>query len=231
MKCKDVQGVLEAFLDGELAPARRAEVEDHLAACDPCAEELAELATVGRLVRESIDLRVAEAVETGAFDGLWGRIAKEIAPVPEPSTFWERLFGGLWERQRAFLVPAVAAAAVLAIMVGLVATRTGERDNGSGPEGETIAATAPVEELPPYAAPSIAPPESAVAATGGAPGGNAAPGRRGREEAVAQTQAIIVAYEVDAGIVVIDSETDDPDQPVVVWHFMPEDEKDGGGPM
>ena len=42
--CRDVRAELSAHLDDELAPERRAEVDQHLAACAACAAERARLA-------------------------------------------------------------------------------------------------------------------------------------------------------------------------------------------
>ena len=41
---------LSAYLDGELAPAERSRVDDHLAACGPCRVRLAELRAIASLV-------------------------------------------------------------------------------------------------------------------------------------------------------------------------------------
>ncbi|HOW86344.1 MAG TPA: zf-HC2 domain-containing protein [Candidatus Aminicenantes bacterium] len=38
MTCERIEELLSAYLEGELAPAERAEVEGHLAACPACAE-------------------------------------------------------------------------------------------------------------------------------------------------------------------------------------------------
>ena len=43
---------LSAWLDGELSPDERAEVEAHLAACEECAALLAEMGAVDELARE-----------------------------------------------------------------------------------------------------------------------------------------------------------------------------------
>jgi len=46
MKCKRVQKLLTAFVDGELAPPRAASVSEHLAMCDVCREQAAEVKKV-----------------------------------------------------------------------------------------------------------------------------------------------------------------------------------------
>ncbi len=45
--------ILNAYIDGELDPARRRELEQHLAACADCARELAGLREVTELFRSS----------------------------------------------------------------------------------------------------------------------------------------------------------------------------------
>ncbi len=47
MTCERTEELLSAYLEGELAPAERAEVEAHLAACPECAE-------LAALVREGM---------------------------------------------------------------------------------------------------------------------------------------------------------------------------------
>jgi predicted anti-sigma-YlaC factor YlaD len=46
MRCFDVQVELEAYVDGELSPERRALLEGHLAGCEGCRAELARLEAV-----------------------------------------------------------------------------------------------------------------------------------------------------------------------------------------
>jgi anti-sigma factor RsiW len=47
MTCERIEGLLSAYLEGELAAAERAEVEDHLSACPDCA-------ALAGLMRESM---------------------------------------------------------------------------------------------------------------------------------------------------------------------------------
>jgi anti-sigma factor RsiW len=70
---------LSAYLDGELAPAERAEVEAHLSACPECSALLARLAEAGRLAAQ---LGV-EAPE-GYFDALPGRVAARLEARRRP---------------------------------------------------------------------------------------------------------------------------------------------------
>ncbi|MGD0781646.1 MAG: zf-HC2 domain-containing protein [Candidatus Aminicenantales bacterium] len=43
MSCERIQDLLSPYLDGELAPAERAEADEHLAGCSDCAELLARI--------------------------------------------------------------------------------------------------------------------------------------------------------------------------------------------
>ena len=50
--CREVRRLLEAYLDGELAPAQVLEVEAHAGACAVCGERLA----LDRAVRTAIEM-------------------------------------------------------------------------------------------------------------------------------------------------------------------------------
>ncbi|MEP7310546.1 MAG: anti-sigma factor [Acidobacteriota bacterium] len=52
MDCRDVEGVLDAYLDRELEPAESAPVREHLGACAACRQRLADRESLGRLVRQ-----------------------------------------------------------------------------------------------------------------------------------------------------------------------------------
>lgn len=49
--CGEVRGLLPAFLDGELSPARRAAVREHMDLCAACAEEMRRSAMLGEALR------------------------------------------------------------------------------------------------------------------------------------------------------------------------------------
>jgi anti-sigma factor RsiW len=51
--CRDLDGLLDAYLDRELDVAESASVRDHLDACDTCREKLAARKSLGRLVRRA----------------------------------------------------------------------------------------------------------------------------------------------------------------------------------
>jgi anti-sigma factor RsiW len=53
VECREVEGVLGAYLDGELEPAVSASVRGHVDACAACRQRLANLESIGRMVRRA----------------------------------------------------------------------------------------------------------------------------------------------------------------------------------
>jgi anti-sigma factor RsiW len=53
LDCREVEGVLGAYLDGELEPAVSASVRGHVDACAACRQRLANLESIGRMVRRA----------------------------------------------------------------------------------------------------------------------------------------------------------------------------------
>ncbi len=53
MECREVEGLLGAYLDGELEPAVSTSVREHVDACAACRQRLANLESIGRLVRRA----------------------------------------------------------------------------------------------------------------------------------------------------------------------------------
>jgi anti-sigma factor RsiW len=51
--CREVEGLLDAYLDGELEPAVSTSVRSHVDACAACRLRLANLESIGRLVRRA----------------------------------------------------------------------------------------------------------------------------------------------------------------------------------
>ena len=103
--CQDIQPELSAYLDGELMPPQRAEVEAHLASCPRCQEELAELKTLAAGVAALPRLEPAPQ--------FLAEVRRKIArgDKPEPVTWRDYLFRPVWLK-----VP-LEAAAVIAIAV------------------------------------------------------------------------------------------------------------------
>ena len=53
MNCHEVERQLDAYIDGELAPAESAAVQSHLADCRACSQRVAERQSLGQLVRRA----------------------------------------------------------------------------------------------------------------------------------------------------------------------------------
>ena len=53
MECREVEGLLGAYLDGELDPAVSTSVRDHADTCAACRQRLANLESIGRMVRRA----------------------------------------------------------------------------------------------------------------------------------------------------------------------------------
>jgi anti-sigma factor (TIGR02949 family) len=51
--CREVEGLLSAYLDGELEPTVSTSVRDHADACAACRQRLANLESIGRMVRRA----------------------------------------------------------------------------------------------------------------------------------------------------------------------------------
>ena len=84
MNCGEVQKYLADFLDKSLDNERARAIEDHLAACSRCSEEMASLAECQRLVSG------LPAVELPL--GFTNRVMARVREAANPPRLWERLF-------------------------------------------------------------------------------------------------------------------------------------------
>jgi anti-sigma-K factor RskA len=91
MECQRDPEYIAAYVDGELGPAERADVETHLAACAPCRELAAAEQRLGEL------FAALEPVEPpGDFEArFWARIAREREAARKPSA-WAWLWSARW---------------------------------------------------------------------------------------------------------------------------------------
>ena len=120
MNCERTRELLNAYLDGELAPARHAQVTEHLRECAGCARALAQLEGVNRAI--------------GALDGMavpdgFGRRVRQAAESArvlrlEAAAQRVRLFGNALTRIAA-VVMVVAGLSVGMAMGGTLAGSNG----------------------------------------------------------------------------------------------------------
>ena len=111
MDCRETQTLLTAFHDGELPNADRTRVENHLQGCPECGRLLADLARADE---------VAGVPDPGP--GYWDRFNARVADRIErkaevPRVAVLRPKQGWMRQQLRFLVPAVAAAALVVVVV------------------------------------------------------------------------------------------------------------------
>ncbi len=111
MDCRETQTLLTAFHDGELPDDDRIRVDNHLRGCPDCGRLLADLARADE---------VAGVPDPGA--GYWDRFNTRLADRIEreaegPGVAVLRPKQGWMRQQLRFLVPAVAAAALVVVVV------------------------------------------------------------------------------------------------------------------
>src|SRR5262245_10246117 len=83
MNCEDVQGLLDAYVDGELSARDRAAVGGHVESCESCARDMARIRALSR--------RVRELGRHPLPDGMPGRIAAMVVSATRrhrPAAWW-----------------------------------------------------------------------------------------------------------------------------------------------
>jgi len=101
--------ILSALLDGELDPAERKFVHDHLQECEACREAAVEFGAVKGIVEELPRLVAPESFVSGALD--------------RRSSRWHGIVAAAVRGRIRWVIAAVAAAAVGVTLGGLVAPR------------------------------------------------------------------------------------------------------------
>ena len=84
MNCLDCTDNLTAYLDQELPPGARSEVESHLGSCARCGDEL-------RTLKEAMLLLESHSKPLAPSPAVWSNIRAQIAALPAPSgsrAFW-----------------------------------------------------------------------------------------------------------------------------------------------
>jgi anti-sigma factor RsiW len=115
--CSSISQLLEKYFDRQATDEERSLVEKHLPACTTCSETLRAFEGL----REAIKRPVDEALKQETFPWVWEKIEKGIRL--EKKSSWRESFR-LWLDLSPFLrkkvwIPAVAAAAVLALVTSL----------------------------------------------------------------------------------------------------------------
>ena len=150
-----------AYLDGELPPVERAEVEAHLAACPACTALLADLAAVDAAAASL----PAEAPE-GYFDAFPSRVAARLGVASKSPARARRLPAWTWAAAAALLLAVVAPLTLRQPAPDLEPTTTTapgapgpvgedlqrERDALAAPEATPVAPPRPAFATPPAAA-------------------------------------------------------------------------------
>ncbi len=115
---------LSPFIDGELRPAERAQVEAHLASCTQCTGRAADLRAESALIRVGMELLADEADLRDFSKNVMARIAPERAPLLEG---WKVSLRELFAYRRGMMISlAGAAAAIVALTPLLLSSRAPE---------------------------------------------------------------------------------------------------------
>ena len=112
--CLDT-GTIQAFLDGELAPAAASDVSSHIAACDACASQLAAAEEESAFVFSVIEREIDTLVPT---QRLWSKINDSIEIERHNAPFWKKAWAYI---SVAIANPSIAVAAAVVIVFGVFA--------------------------------------------------------------------------------------------------------------
>src|SRR5690348_10853807 len=110
--CLDT-GTIQAFLDGELAPAAASNVSAHIAMCDACAAQLATAEEESAFVFSVLEREMDSLVPT---QRLWNKINDSIEVEKQNAPFWQKAWGYI---TASLVNPAIAVAAVAVIVFGI----------------------------------------------------------------------------------------------------------------
>lgn len=142
MNCDVVSELYAAYLDNEVTPEERTQVDNHLCACDKCREELTLLGATQNSLRQVLK-STAEEIEPSpqAWDAVRSRIES-------PGSFWKRLIEFLNS-------PGMRMAVPVAVLVLLAAGLIWHAGIFSSP----TQAPSPVQNTPPQTpTPTVPPP-------------------------------------------------------------------------
>ncbi|MFY2563461.1 anti-sigma factor family protein [Corallococcus terminator] len=140
--CERFVPMLSPYVDGELTPAERVNVERHLGACRDCTGRAADLRAESGLLRVGLDM----AVDDVDFKDFAQKVMARVTPEKPP--LLERLKLALSEMflyQRTAMVSSLATAAVL-VLVGLPLLLSDKAPVGYGAERMTVKSIQPYQD-------------------------------------------------------------------------------------
>ena len=112
--CERFVPLLSPYIDGELSPADRVNVERHLGACRDCASRAADLRAESALLRVGLEMAVDEV----DFKDFTQRVMARVTPERPPLMERVRIsLSELFLYHRTAMVSSLATAAVLALVV------------------------------------------------------------------------------------------------------------------
>jgi hypothetical protein len=164
--CKKIEGLLAAYIDGEVTPEEKELIERHITDCRKCSDELVSMTRVRDGLRTIFKARTSELdLPPRTWEKLQGRIMAEAKP-----SFWEKL-GELVPKSTAWRAALSTAAVAIIIILAVVLRMSG---TASAPGGENQAydqegtyfgkSSTSIAEAPP--APATAPSEEESNARG-----------------------------------------------------------------
>ncbi|HZI02628.1 MAG TPA: zf-HC2 domain-containing protein, partial [Archangium sp.] len=112
--CERFIPLLSPYIDGELAPTERVNVERHLSACKACTGRTADLRAESGLLRVGLDMAVDEVDFKDFAQKVMARVTPERPPLLER---WRLSLSELFLYHRTAMVSSLATAAVLALVV------------------------------------------------------------------------------------------------------------------
>jgi hypothetical protein len=119
MDCKKIEGLLAAYIDGEVTAGEKELIERHISGCPKCNEELLEMTRIRDELREALKTR---ASEVHLPSHTWVRLQERIMTEAKPS-FWEKLVD-LVPRSTAWRA-ALSTAVVVVLIILAVTLRMG----------------------------------------------------------------------------------------------------------
>lgn len=151
--CLDI-GIIQAFLDGELAQSESARVSGHIAACDICAMMLADAEDESAIVFPALEREFNSLVPT---QRLWNKINDSIAVEKRQMPIWQKA----WSFFALNLTsPSFAGAASVLIVLGVMAAAWIGRVPAPAVDSQTASANVSTVAKPTLTKPGVSAPET-----------------------------------------------------------------------